>query len=97
MSSNTAKVINEPQPIKWHCRERINAEIDDECLILLGKVFHAVITLGTKDEHIDLLSTGKRSNKFCMTVSTRRKIMSYKDSGRKIRVVSNNIIHIGEL
>jgi len=52
MSSNTAKVINEPQPIKWHCRERINAEIDDECLILLGKVFHAVITLGTKDEHI---------------------------------------------
>ena len=30
----------------------LNAEIDDECLILLGKVFQAVITLGTKDEYI---------------------------------------------
>ena len=35
-----------------YCRECLNAEIDDECLILLGKVFQAVITLGTKDEYI---------------------------------------------
>jgi len=52
MISNIAKVIREPQPKKWHCRERLNAEIDDECLVLLGKVFHAIITLGTKDEYI---------------------------------------------
>jgi len=30
----------------------VNAEIDEECLIWLGKVFHVVITLGTKDEYI---------------------------------------------
>ena len=52
MSGNIAKVIHEPQPKKWHCRECLNAEIDDEYLILLGKVFQAVITLGTKDEYI---------------------------------------------
>jgi len=41
MSSNIAKVIHEPQPKKWHCRDRLNAEIDDKCLILLGSVpFH---------------------------------------------------------
>jgi len=51
MSSNIAKVIHEPQK-KWHCRECLNAEIDEESLILLGKVFQAVITLGTKDEYI---------------------------------------------
>jgi len=44
-----------------------------------------------------ILSMGKRSNKICMTMSTIRKIMSYKDIGRKIRLVSNNIIHSGEL
>jgi len=38
-----------------------------------------------------MLSTGKRSNKICMTVSTVRKTMSYKDIWRKVRVVSNNI------
>ena len=56
MSSNNAEVIHEPQPKKWHCRERLNAEIDNECLMLLGKVFHAVITLDTKDEYIDWIA-----------------------------------------
>ena len=47
MSSNIAKVIHEP-PKKRHCRERLNAEIDDKCLILLG-MFHSIITLGTME------------------------------------------------
>ena len=51
MSSNIAKVVHGPQK-KWHCRECLNAEIDEESLILLSKVFQALITLGTKDEYI---------------------------------------------
>jgi len=44
MSSNITKVIHEPQPKKMNCRERLNAEIHDECLILLGKVVQRMNT-----------------------------------------------------
>ena len=50
MNSSIANMMHEPQ--KRHCSEHLNAEIDEECLIWLGKVFHVVITLGTIDEYI---------------------------------------------
>ena len=43
---------------------------------------------------VHILSTGKRSNRIGMMVSTLRKILSYKDVGRKTRVASNNTIYI---
>ena len=33
------------------CNDRLNAEIDKECLVRYGKEFQAVITLGMKDEY----------------------------------------------
>ena len=39
MSSNIAKVMHEPQLKKWHSKEHLNAEIGEDCLKLLGKVF----------------------------------------------------------
>ena len=51
MNSKTANIIHEPQNNN-NIKERLNAEMDEEYLIQLGKVFHAVITLGTKDEYI---------------------------------------------
>ncbi len=54
MNSNIAKVIHEPFKKKINCSDRLNVELDEECLIGSGKVFHIVITLGTNDEYMYL-------------------------------------------
>ena len=49
---NTANITHEPLNNNNNNKERLNAEMDEEYLMQLGKVVHAVFTLGTKDEYI---------------------------------------------
>ena len=52
MNSNTTNITHEPQNNNNNNKERLNADMDEEYLVQLGKVVYAVFTLGTKDEYI---------------------------------------------
>ena len=71
-------------------REHLNAGIDEKCLILLGKVYRLVITIGTKD----ISSTGKRSIKIGVMVNTIWEILLYKGIRRERKTAIATILYI---